>query len=216
MGSVYAWMAAGIAVAASVASYIGSEPELMAMLFQPAMLFATFVVPFMLIGFLAKRVEKMSPWAGGFWYFMITGIIGTWLSGIGYMAMDDPAFAQTVGTSLLITTGMFGSLSIFGWVTRKDLTGMGNFLFAALIGLILALIVNIFWHNEQFHFYIAIIGVLIFSGLIAFDTQNIKHTYLTSGGGHGLAIMCALTLFLNFLNMFQFLLILFGMDSSDD
>ena len=129
-------------------------------------------------------------------------------------------FAVYTGVSIaqtFFTTAVaFASLSLFGYTTKKDLSGMGSFLFMGLIGLLVASVVNIFVQSSAMHFAISIIGVLIFAGLTAYDTQNIKNTYLQLRSSYGeeaaakAGIMGALSLYLNFLNMFMFLLSFMG------
>jgi uncharacterized protein len=112
----------------------------------------------------------------------------------------------------LIAAAMFASLGILGFITKKDLSAMGKFLFMALIGLILSMLVNIFWRNEAFDFLISLIGVLIFAGLTAYDHQWLKKISLSAMGKQKekLAIMGALKLYLDFINMFLMLLRIFG------
>ena len=124
---------------------------------------------------------------------------------------------MSIAQTFLATAIAFGGLSIWGYTTKKDLSGMGTFLMMGLIGLIVASIINIFMESSALQWAISIIGLLIFAGLTAFDTQNIKNTYLamrsTPGGDEYLekgAVMGALSLYLNFLNMFMFLLQFMG------
>jgi FtsH-binding integral membrane protein len=206
MGTVYAWMAAGLGVTAAVTIWFGSQPELVTSIFTSWVMWPIFIVPFLLIMFLGAAAKKANPFLGGAIYFAITGCIGVWLSSIGVLAFEDPAYASLVGQSLLITVGMFAGMSITGWITKKDLSGMGNFMMAALWGLIFAGIANVFIQSVEFDFWTSVIAVVVFAGLTAWDTQQIKQIYLSGGRGHGLAIMGALTLYLDFVNLFIHLL----------
>ena len=117
---------------------------------------------------------------------------------------------SVVASTFLITASAFGVLSLFGYTTKRDLTGFGSFLIMGLFGLILASLVGMFWHPAGFSFIISVLGVLIFAGLTAYDTQRLKMTYYQLGGdaaGMGVATSYgALNLYLNFINLFQFLL----------
>ncbi|WP_165191073.1 Bax inhibitor-1/YccA family protein [Caulobacter soli] len=121
---------------------------------------------------------------------------------------------QSVFTTFLITSIAFGGLSLFGYTTKKDLTGFGSFLIMGLIGLVLASLAQMFLHLPGLSFIISILGVLIFAGLIAYDTQNLKMNYYQMGGDqNSMAVATnygALNLYLNFINLFQFLLSIFG------
>jgi len=206
MGTVYAWMAAGLGVTAAVAMWLGSMPDVVTQLFTSWLVWPIFGVPFLLILFLGAALKKTSPLLGGTIYFVITACIGVWLSSIGVLAFEDPAFAAVVGQTMLITVGMFAGMSITGWITRKDLSGMGNFMMAALWGLIFAGAANMFIQSVEFDFWTSVIAIVVFAGLTAWDTQAIKKIYYSGGGGHSLAIMGALTLYLDFVNLFIHLL----------
>jgi hypothetical protein len=116
--------------------------------------------------------------------------------------------------TFLITATAFGGLSLFGYATKRDLRPLGSFLMIGLIGLVVASLVGIFWHPPGFSFVISALGVLIFAGLIAYDTQNLKMTYYQLGGEEASMAVAtnfgALNLYLNFINLFQFLMSIFG------
>jgi FtsH-binding integral membrane protein len=120
----------------------------------------------------------------------------------------------SIASTFLITATAFGGLSLFGYTTKKDLSGMGSFLIMGVIGLLIASVVNIFMQSSMMQFIISVLGVLIFAGLTAYDTQRLKMTYYELGGNQaamGVATSYgALSLYLDFINMFQFLLALFG------
>ena len=141
-----------------------------------------------------------------FWAF--AAIMGLSMSSI-FMVYTDASIAKV----FFITAATFGAMSLWGYTTKRDLTNMGTFLFMGLIGLIIAMVVNIFLASSALEFAISAVGVLIFVGLTAYDTQKIKESYSASHGADALAkgaIMGALSLYLDFINLFMMLLRLFG------
>ena len=138
------------------------------------------------------------------------------LNGVGFSILFAAFTAESIFRVFFICAAMFAAMSLWGYTTKRDLTGFGSFLFMGLIGLLIASVVNMFLWSSGLQFVLSIVGVLIFTGLTAYDTQNIKNTYLQmrSGGGEAYmgkaAIMGALQLYLDFINMFMFLLQLFG------
>ena len=141
-------------------------------------------------------------------YFLLTGLIGLSMSYI-FAVYSSESIARV----FFVTAGMFAATSIYGYTTKKDLAAMGSFLFMGLIGLIIAMVVNIFLQSTMMQFVISGVGVLIFTGLTAWDTQRIKETYHASHGSETLtkmATMGALSLYLDFINLFQFLLQIMG------
>ncbi len=115
---------------------------------------------------------------------------------------------ESIATTFFVTAGMFGAMAVYGSTTQRSLAGVGQFFFMGLIGLILASIVGIFWHNDTLQFLIAVIGVIVFTGLTAWDAQRLKQMALSVPGGQlgSFAIVGALSLYLNFLNLFLILL----------
>ena len=118
----------------------------------------------------------------------------------------------SVANTFFITAGMFGALAVYGSVTKRDLTGMGRFMFMGLVGLVIASVVGIFWQNDAMQFVMGVVGVLVFSGLIAYDTQRLRAMALEVSGEQvgSYAIVGALSLYLDFINLFISLLRLFG------
>ncbi|MDP3175998.1 MAG: Bax inhibitor-1/YccA family protein [Phenylobacterium sp.] len=157
----------------------------------------------------AMFMKNPSPAASGAIYWTVVSAIGAGL-GVWLLAYTGASVAST----FLITAIAFGALSLVGYTTKKDLTGFGSFLMIGLIGLIGASIVNMFLHNGPMAFIINVAGVLIFAGLIAYDTQRLKMTYYELGGDQARMSVAtnygALNLYLNFINLFQFLMSLFG------
>ena len=157
----------------------------------------------------AMFMRNPSPAASGAIYWTVVTAIGAGL-GVWLLAYTGSSVAST----FLVTAAAFGALSLFGYTTKKDLTGIGSFLIMGVIGLLIASVVNIFLASSMMQFIISVLGVLIFAGLTAYDTQRLKMQYYELGGDQaamGVATSYgALSLYLDFINMFQFLLALFG------
>ena len=166
------------------------------------------LAPLALVFFLSFRVHKMSVSAAQTTFWVYAALVGLSISSI-FLRYTEASIVQT----FFITAASFGALSLYGYTTKKDLSAMGSFLIMGLFGLIIASIVNIFLKSDGLSFAVSAIGVLIFAGLTAYDTQKIKEMYfegddvLVAGRK---AIMGALTLYLDFLNLFMFLLQFLG------
>jgi FtsH-binding integral membrane protein len=154
-------------------------------------------------------MRNPSPRSAGILYWALVSAIGAGL-GVWFLLYQAPAIFMT----FLITATAFGGLSLVGYTTKKDLTGFGSFLLIGLFGIIIASLVNMFLHLPAIQFIVNILGVLIFAGLIAYDTQRLKMTYYSLGGNQAAMSVAtnygALSLYLDFINLFQFLLMLFG------
>lgn len=166
------------------------------------------LAPLAMVFFLSFRIGNMSASAAQttFWVFAV--LMGLSVSSIFLVYTHD-----SIARVFFITAAAFGGLSLWGYTTKRDLTGWGSFLFMGLIGVILAMIVNIFLASSAMQFVISVIGVLVFAGLTAYDTQKIKEMYYVGDSGEVAgrkAIMGALRLYLDFINMFLMLLHLFG------
>jgi hypothetical protein len=166
------------------------------------------LAPLALVFFLSFRIDRMQTSTAQITFWSFAALIGMSLSSI-FLVYTSASIVQT----FFITATAFGALSLYGYTTKRDLTGMGSFLLMGLVGLILAMIVNIFLGSGALQFAISVIGVLIFAGLTAYDTQKIKEMYYVGDGAavaEKKAIMGALALYLDFINMFQFLLMFLG------
>jgi len=164
--------------------------------------------PLAVVFYMSFGIAKMSAYKAQTVFWIFAALMGISLSSI---------FIQFTGESIarvfFITSGTFGAMSIYGYTTKKDLTKLGSFLIMGLFGIIIASLVNLFLNSPQMYFIISILGVLIFVGLTAYDTQKIKNMYLVSDSGELMgkkAVMGALTLYLDFINLFIMLLRLFG------
>ena len=166
------------------------------------------LAPLGMVFFLSPRIQSMSISGAQTAFWVFAALMGLSLSSIFLVYT-----AQSITQTFFITAASFGALSLYGYTTKRDLTGMGTFLFMGVIGLIIAMVVNIFLASPALQFAISAIGVLVFSGLTAYDTQKIKEMYyegdevLVAGRK---AIMGALTLYLDFINLFTFLLSFMG------
>jgi len=165
--------------------------------------------PLIIILGAAFLMRNPSPRSAGVLYWTIVSLMGAGLS--IWLTIYSGA---SVATTFFITAAAFGGLSLVGYTTKKDLTGFGSFLIMGLIGIVIASVVNMFLHSAAINFIVSVLGVLIFSGLIAYDTQRLKMTYYQLGGDQaamGVATSYgALSLYLDFINLFQFLMMLFG------
>ena len=177
-------------------------------LFNSGLSWIIMLAPLGVVFYLSARINKMSVSSAQITFWLFASIMGLSLASV---------FVQFTGTSIarvfFITAGTFAAMSLYGYTTKRDLTKLGGFLFMGLIGIILASIVNIFIQSGPMAFVISIIGVLVFVGLTAYDTQTIKNMYYAGDSdsvGSKKALMGALRLYLDFINLFILLLQLFG------
>jgi FtsH-binding integral membrane protein len=218
MLGVYNKMALGLLLSAALAWLTADFPPVQQLLYvvTPEGRLAGFTALGTIIRFVpllvllgAMFMRNPSPRSASFVYWAVVAGIGAGL-GVWLLAYTGVSVAST----FLITAAAFGGLSLFGYSTKRDLTGFGSFLMMGLIGLVLASLVGMFWHPAGFSLIISVLGVLIFAGLTAWDTQRLKMTYYQLGGDQaalGVATSYgALSLYLNFINLFQFLLSLTG------
>lgn len=207
MSKVYGYMSMGLLITA-VTAYLGAASGLYQAIAATPLIYVVMFAPLGLVFFLSMRIHKMSSQSAQMTFWIYAGLVGLSLSYI-LLIFTGVSVVRT----FLVTAASFGALSLYGYTTKRDLSGMGSFLFMGLIGIILASIVNIFLASSAMHFVISVIGVLIFAGLTAYDTQNIKQIYMGSDSrdvAEKKAIMGALRLYLDFLNMFLFLLQFMG------
>jgi uncharacterized protein len=167
------------------------------------------LAPLGLVFFLSFRIMQMSQAAAQATFWAYAAMVGASLASILIVYTG-----ASVAMTFFVTAATFGAMSLWGYTTKRDLTGFGNFLFMGLIGIILASLANFFFKSPAINFVVSILGVLIFTGLTAWDTQKIKNTYYMVGGDTAVAgkaaIMGALSLYLDFLNIFLFLLRFLG------
>lgn len=217
MNKVYGTMSIGMLLTFAVAWAVGTSPQLLAVFRDPATLqpnilgWIVMFAPLIMVFAFGAAINRLSAAGAQLFFYVFAAVMGLSISWI-FVAFN----LGSVATVFLVTTIMFASLSLWGYVTKKDLSGWGTFLIMGVVGLIVASIINMFVASLAISWTIAVLGVLIFAGLTAYDTQNIKNTYLQhahTGDTEWLgkaAIMGALSLYLDFINMFMFLLQLLG------
>jgi len=205
---VYGWMFAGLALTGLVATGMAANPALVLNFARtPVLFFGLMIAELGLVVYLSARVLKMSP-AAAIGSFIAYAALNGVLFSVIFLAYT----ATSIATTFFITAGMFGGLALFGTVTKKSLAGIGSFVSMGLIGLILAMIVGMFVHSGGLQFAISIICVIVFTGLTAWDAQRLKAMAIATPEGHveNLAIIGALRLYLDFVNLFLFLLRFMG------
>ena len=210
MVRVYNWMAAGLAITGFMAFYVSSSPAMMNILFgNPVLPIILIIAQIGLVFWLASRVMQMGVSQATGVFLLYAG-----LTGITFSTLFVVYTSASITSTFLVTAGTFGAMSLYGYTTKKDLTSWGSFLFMGLIGLIIASVVNMFMQNSMMSTIISYAGVLIFVGLTAYDTQKIKEMNIIGNEGTDEdtkeAIRGALTLYLDFINLFLMLLRLMG------
>lgn len=207
MHAIYNMMAGGLALTGVVA-YFGYTSGLYQAIAATPLIWLVLLAPLGMVLFLSFRIQKMSLATAQVTYWAYAALMGLSLAGI-FMLYTGESIARV----FFITSATFASMSVFGYVTKRDLTRWGSFLMMGLIGVIIAAVVNMFLHSSALEFLVSVIGVIVFVGLTAYDTQKIKRMYYTADG-HEVAgkkvVMGALTLYLDFINLFLMLLRLFG------
>ena len=210
MVRVYNWMTAGLAITGFMAFYVSNNETIMNIIFgNPIMPIVLMIAQIGLVFWLASRVMQMSVSQATGVFMLYAGLTGVTFSFI-FVVYTSASITST----FLVTAGTFGAMSLYGYTTKKDLTSWGSFLFMGLIGIIIASVVNMFMQSNMMHMIITYAGVLIFVGLTAYDTQKIKETNILGNEGTDEdtkeAIRGALTLYLDFINLFLMLLRLMG------
>ena len=204
---VYNYMGGGLALTGLVA-YVGATSGFYASVVGTPIFWIVLFAPLALVFFLSFRIQRMSLGAAQISFWAYAALVGLSLSGL-FLVYTGESIARV----FFITAATFAATSLFGYTTRSDLSRFGSFLFMGLVGILIAGLVNVFLSSSALQLAISVVGVLVFTGLAAFDTQRIKEIYV--GGEDQViagkkAIMGALTLYLDFLNLFLMLLQLFG------
>ena len=206
--SVYAWMCAGLAVTALVALYVASSPSLFEMIATNRVAFWGLVIAQLgIVLVLSTRVHRLAPATASLLFIAYSALTGVTISFV-LLAFTG----ESVATTFLVTAGMFGAMALYGTLTSRSLAGFGQFLFMGLVGVVLASIVGVFWHSAGLQFVISFIGVIVFTGLAAYDAQRLKAMALAMPAGQtgSYAVVGALSLYLDFINLFLFLLRFLG------
>ena len=221
MLKVYNYMTTGLLLTGLVAYFFGKASivtgemgqivgvtSIGAMLFSSPLKWVVMLAPLGFVFYLSARINKMSVSSAQLTFWIFSAIMGLSLASI-FIVYTQASIARV----FFISSGTFAAMSLYGYTTKKDLTKLGGFLFMGLIGIIIASLVNLFFQSSALHFAISVIGVLVFVGLTAYDTQSIKNMYYAGDSesvGGKKALMGALRLYLDFINLFIMLLRLFG------
>jgi len=221
MLKVYNYMTTGLLLTGLVAYFFGKASivtgemgqivgvtSIGALLFGSPLKWVVMLAPLGFVFYLSARIKKMSVSSAQITFWIFSAIMGLSLASI-FIIYTQASIARV----FFISSGTFAAMSLYGYTTKKDLTKLGGFLFMGLIGIIIASLVNLFFQSSALHFAISVIGVLVFVGLTAYDTQSIKNMYYAGDSesvGGKKALMGALRLYLDFINLFIMLLLLFG------
>lgn len=208
MINVFNYMALGLGTTGLVAFALASSPEAMNAIWGSGWKWVVIFAPLAMVFFLSFKIATLSFPTAQLLFFIYAGLMGLSMSII---------FQVFTGTSIarvfFITASLFGAMSLYGYTTKRDLTAMGSFLFMGLIGVIIASLVNMFLHSTAMQFVISVLGVIIFTGLTAYDVQDIKSMYHEMDASDTMAkkaLLGALRLYLDFINLFMSLLHIFG------
>jgi len=208
LSRVYGWMFAGLLITAVTAFVVASSPELIAAVILNRLVFwALIIAQLGLVFYLSARVEKIAPLTAAGLFILYSALTGV-TSSVILLVYTGASIVST----FIITAGMFGTMAVFGTVTKRSLAGWGQFLFMGLIGIIIASIVGFFFQSDAMQFVISVVGVIVFTGLTAYDAQRLKHMAVALPDGRigSYAVVGALSLYLDFINLFFFILRLSG------
>ncbi len=211
MRGVYGWMTAGLAVTAVTALAVAASPTMLNLIFSNMFVFLLlFVAQIGLVFYLSARINKLSASAATGLFLLYSALNGVTLSAILLV------YAQsTIFSAFFTAAGMFAAMSLYGMTTKRDLTGMGQFMMMGVFGIIIAMVINMFVGSSAMEMAISVIGVIVFTGLTAYDSQKLRYMGETMPANDATAvrrgaILGALTLYLDFINLFLFLLRLMG------
>ena len=208
LSKVYGWMFLGLLLTAGTAVVVASSPALIEALFHNRIL--VWILLFAQLGlvfYLSARVDKVSPVTAATLFLLYSAMVGV-TSSVIFLIYTG----ASIVSAFVIAGGMFGTMALFGSFTKRSLAGVGQFMFMGLIGLIIASVISIFWFNDVLMFVINVVGVLVFTGLTAWDAQRLKQmaVVLPDGRVGSYAVVGALSLYLDFINLFFFILRLMG------
>ncbi len=209
MVAVYNHMAIALGISGAVAFLVASSPALMSAIFGTPLAWVAMLAPLGFVFFFTYKLNSISAAKAKSYLWIYSGLMGLSLSTV-FVIYTGASVARV----FFITASVFGGMSLYGYTTKKDLTGFGSFLIMGLIGLIIASLVNLFLKSSAFEFALSVIGTFIFIGLTAYDTQRIKQTYYHFAGNSEMvakmAVMGALSLYMDFINLFMMMLRFFG------
>ncbi len=205
---IYNYMGLGLIITGMVAFVVSQTPALYVPIFQTPLKWVVMLAPLAFVFFFSFRIQTMSAATAQIAFWAFCAVMGLSLASV-FLVFTGTSIART----FFITATMFGAMSLYGYTTKRDLSKFGSFLMMGLIGVVIASVVNIFMGSSALQFAISVIGVFVFVGLTAWDTQNIKEQYaenMDQESQQKLAVFGALSLYLNFVNLFQLLLSLTG------
>ena len=205
---VYNYMAIGLVLTGAVAFIVGTTPALYVPIFSSPLKWVVMLAPLAFVLFFSFRIQSMSASAAQTMFWAFCGVMGLSMASI-FLVFTGTSIART----FFIDATMFGATSLYGYTTKRDLSQFGSFLIMGLIGVVIASLVNIFLGSTMLQFIVSVVGILVFVGLTAWDTQSIKEQYAENFDAESqqkLAVFGAFSLYLNFVNIFQLLLNLTG------
>ena len=209
MVKVYNFMAIARGISGAIAFLVSSSPALMQAIFGTPLAWVVMLAPLGFVFFFSYKLNSISAEKAKTYLWIYSALMGLSLSTI-FVAYTGASIARV----FFISASVFGAMSLYGYTTKKDLSGMGSFLIMGLIGLIVASLVNVFLKSSAFDFALSVIGMLIFVGLTAYDSQRIKQSYYHFAGNEEMtgkaAVLGALNLYMDFINLFLMMLRLFG------
>jgi FtsH-binding integral membrane protein len=203
--SVYAWMFGGLILTALAALWVVSSTSMQQLIFGTPLRWVLLIAEVGLVMYMSFRITRMSPGAAASVFLVFSLLNGLTLSSIFFVYA-----AADIYLAFFTAAGMFGAMSVYGMVTKRDLTSLGSFMFMGLIGILICSVINIFLKSSALGFAISLIGVFVFLGLTAYDTQKLKAYATAPELRENLAVYGALALYLDFINLFLMLLRLFG------
>jgi FtsH-binding integral membrane protein len=204
LSAVYGWMCVGLAITAGTAWFVAGSPAIVhAIVTSRGLFWALFIVQLGIVWVLSARAQQLAASTASVLFVLYSAVTGVTVSFV-LLAYTG----ESVSTTFVVTAVMFGGLAAYGTITKRDLGGVGQFLFMGLIGVVVASLVGLFWHSDAFQFVLSFLGVIVFSGLAVYDAQRLKIMALQTPDGQAssYAIVGALTLYLDFTNLFLFLL----------
>jgi FtsH-binding integral membrane protein len=213
MNAVYAWMCVGLALTAAVAYYVSHNAAVMKPIFSSGVFIILLIAELGLVVVISRAVNKINAVTATVLFLLYAGMNGLTLSAI-FLIYSLP----TIGAAFAVTAGMFGTMSVIGFVMKTDLTRYSSYFMMALVGIIIASVVNLFWANSILYWGVTYLGVLLFVGLTAYDTQRLKFMARQLEGNEAMSarmsIVGSLVLYLDFINLFLFILRILGRRSS--
>lgn len=205
MNNIYKYMSFALLITGFVAYFVANTPALLKLIFGSPLSIVVMLAPLLYVFYFSSRIWSMSPERARNNLWIFSGIMGLSLTSI-FLAYTSTSIVRT----FFITSATFAGMSFYGYSTKKDLTGVGQFMMMGLIGIIIASIVNIFMKSAGMEFMISVIGVVIFTALTAYDVQKLKQTYdyvgINADAEQKVAIIGALNLYMDFINLFLMLL----------